>query len=162
MKIKDLYDKVCACDEYKNSKFDYLAHFFIMLNDKFEPMTNWQVGFYNKEKDHVVSFDIGQEITKTESRAFKHVEHKVSELKLAEVKVDFEETLALTKDFLKNKFPGNDPVKVVVLLQSIKGVATWNVTFISAAFNVLNIKLNASNKKIISHEFSSLLSWKVN
>ncbi|MBW3014225.1 hypothetical protein KY335_03210 [Candidatus Woesearchaeota archaeon] len=162
MKIKDLYDQVCACDEYKESEFDYLAHFFIMLNDKYEPMTRWQVGFYNKENDHVVSFDVDKKIVKTESRAFKHVEHKVSELKLAEVKVDFEEALDIAKNLLKEKFPGNAPVKIVVLLQTIEGVATWNVTFITAAFNVLNIKLNASDKKIIHHEFSSLLSWKVN
>ncbi|MCK4670289.1 MAG: hypothetical protein KAT43_03720 [Nanoarchaeota archaeon] len=162
MIIRELYDKVCGSGIYKDSKFDYLAHFFVMLDDKFEPAANWQVGFYDKESDNVISFDVGDTIQKTESKAFKRPEHEVQELKLDNVKLDFEESLDIAKNFQKEKFPGNDPGKAIMLLQSVESIATWNITFITAAFNVLNIKLNAIDKKIISHEFSSLLSWKVN
>lgn len=162
MTVRELYEQVLSSKEFKDSELDYLAHFFVMLDDKFEQMTAWQVGFYNKKEDCVVSFDIGDKIVKTESKAFKRAEHEVGELKIEDVKIDFEEALERARKFQKEKFPGNHPVKTIMLLQTIDGRAIWNITFVTAAFNVLNIKLNAKDNQVIDHKFSSLLSWKVN
>ncbi|MBI2652931.1 hypothetical protein HYX00_05695, partial [Candidatus Woesearchaeota archaeon] len=36
----------------------------------------------------------------------------------------------------------------------------WNITYITEAFNTLNMKIDASNGKVLEHNLSSIFSFK--
>jgi len=53
------------------------------------------------------------------------------------------------------------PVKIIAILQNLENLGNvWNLTFVIAAFNTLNMKINAENGKIVEHKLSSILSFK--
>ncbi|MBD3259883.1 hypothetical protein GF371_04615 [Candidatus Woesearchaeota archaeon] len=160
----DCYDRITKSPEFagKKDKIDYLAHFFVMLDSKFQKLSNWQIGFYNKKEDLVIVFELTQDssIKMTESKPLKLKEqHIVEELSLNEVKINFETALENLKKIMNEKYPGNFPMKTMVLLQEKEKIPIWNLTVVTNTYNTLNVKLDAKTGKVIDHSLSSLLSW---
>jgi len=160
MDLKETYEKVTKSKCFDN--FGYLAHFFIMLDDKFEPIENWQLGFYNKKTKEVESFIAGDEVTIVEkSKAFRHDTKDVQELVLSKIKIGFDKALEIAKHFQEEKYKSQPPQKAIVILQVLDSIPTWNITFIAFTYSTLNIKINAETGKIYKHDFGSLLQWNV-
>jgi len=156
--LKQLYEKVTKSKCFDS--FGYLAHFFVMLDDKFEPSEDWQVGFYNKDTKEVESFTAGKEVTVIEkSKAFRKDDKAVLELSLEKVKVDFKKALEIAKKFQEEKYSSQPPKQAIVILQNLDSVITWNITFITFTYSTLNIKINAETGEVYSDDFGSLLQW---
>ena len=135
----------------KNQGF-YLVHVFLMSNH------NPQVGYYNDKLDKITTFDLGQEvILNPPSDVFKEGK-TIPKLKLENIKIDLEKARQVIIELKKSTYSAEVLEKEIILLQEFDGETVYNFTYFTKAFKTLNIKVNASNGKIISHELSSLLS----
>ena len=142
------FKKLLSSKEYKeykkNNPDSYLTSCFIII-DK----TNWQFDFYNKNNT-ITSFIINNkiEITKNQ-KIFQKEKTKLKELDLNKIKITLKEALKLIKT--KDNF-----VKTIVILQPY----LWNITLITSTFKVLNVKIDAIKKEIISEQYESILNFK--
>ena len=139
--------------EFKNWKKEnpdaHLTSAFSMFSEGDE--RNWLISYYSGGKDTITTFS--RESSK-EDEAFKK-EGGIPELKLDCVKFGEENALKEARKVLSEKY-GEKPQKVVMVLQSLEGKALWNMTFITAAFRVVNIRASASTGKVISHNAAAI------
>ncbi len=157
MEIKDLVKGLEESERYrdweKNNKGFYIVHVFYMTG---HPP---QVGYYNDDLDRIITFDLAQDIIiNPASEVFKE-KQRVRRLRLDEISVDKPEASRIAVDFRKEKYPGEIPDKEMLLLQEIGGRMVYNQTYFTRAFNTLNIKIDASTGRILSHELASLVSF---
>ena len=123
----------------------------------------WQLGFYDKKIDKITTFIIlGESVNmRPEEEIFKKEEMDVHKVELDKVRLTFDNAISSANDFQKGKFPKERSIKTIAILQNIAGFGNiWNITFITEAFNTLNIKIDASSGKIMEHNLSSVFSFK--
>ncbi len=136
----------------------YLVHVFKMFDQANKDEI--QVGYYNKDET-ITTFIVGKEIKKIgNERIFKKPNTKVMELNLAKVKLDIYDALKKAAEFQKKEYPGEEPLKQILILQNIDVGQVYNITFVTKSFKTLNIKIDAKNKKIVRHELMSLMDLK--
>ena len=145
----------------KSNKSDYFSYAFKILMENRDD--DWQIGFYNKKKDKITTFILensGVSIRKDEE-VFKKDETKVMEVELNNVKLNFYETMEKANSFKKEKYPKEASIKIIAILQNTEKFGTvWNITFITESFNILNIKIAASNGKILEEKLEPIISFK--
>src|SRR3989339_1216039 len=119
---KKNYDSyLCSCFNAKDG-----------INDAF-----WNFDFYNKN-DRITTFGVAEEIIVNENQEiFKHDKDKVDKISLDDVKVDLDHALEIIE-----RPEGESFVKTISILQ-FKDILLWNITMISASFNILNVKIDA-------------------
>ncbi len=136
--------------EWKKSNTDvYLTSAFSMFSEEEEK--EWLISYYNGKKDTITTFS-GE--SSTEEEAFKK-EGGIPELKLEDVKMSEEDALKAAKAVLTNNY-SEKPQKVVMVLQNLDSEVLWNLTFITVAFKVVNVRLSAFSGKVISHNASAI------
>lgn len=142
---------------------DYLVHFFVMMStfSSVLDMTDIQIGYYDKATDAVTTFDISSSKVSLmpPQEAFKKGQH-ISALSFDKVKVSMSEGYGFALELQKKEHSADKPNKVILLLQEHKKIPIYNVTFITAAFNVLNIKVSAVNGSIVEAKKESLMAWR--
>lgn len=141
----------------KTNPDHYLAHGFRMF-DGSEPQP-WQIGFYNKGEDRIIVFTLDKELIQNPPSELFKKESGVSPLEVASITSDINEALEIADNHRKEKYKGNEPVKTIVLLQTLKTGQLWNISFITNTFAVCNIKIDSKSNKIISSACESLLGW---
>ena len=140
----------------KENKYYYLAHAFLMIDPQVK--REWQIGYYNKQKDKIVTFCVDKKITKNPEEDVFKKKGIVDKLDLSKVKVSYEKALKITEKFQKEKYSAHETEKKILILQNLEK-QIWNITFISKAFATLNIKVDAEDGKIISHNLTKLFSF---
>lgn len=161
--LKELYNKIISHKDFTNQR--YLAHFFAHLSSSFELEELWSVGFYDDKRNLVVSYKLDNDnLIVSEGKPFKKAEDKINELKLDKLKIDLSKLKDISLGLQRSKYPGQDPIKIIVLLQNISFNGdkrnVWNLTFITQSFATLNMKIDADNGDILSHELTSLMQWR--
>jgi hypothetical protein len=116
---------------------------------------DWQLDFYCPKEDNMTSFT---KTGKETSDIFRKEKREIPELKLEEIEVDVFEAKEIMKKLLKQKYEDQKPTKEIIILQKIEH-PTWNITFITEKFNILNVKIDAISGKIISEKLESALSF---
>ena len=166
MNFNEAYTKLKESSEFKEWRKDnpdpFLAHFFIQLDQNYQA-GDWELGFYNKETDKIITFVIGVEgiIVKPEDEVFKKEEHHVRELNLDSVKTDLDAVIKTFKQCQEEKYPGQWPMKIFMILQNLSEGLVWNVTSATQAFSALNMKISAVDGKIISDKCESFFDLRV-
>ena len=155
--LRRMYDCVVKSGAFDN--FGYLVHFFVMLDEEFKPSESWQIGFYNKKTKEIESFSVDPVAVVEKSRAFKHDKKAVEPLDLEKVKINFNSAIEAARKLHLEKYKSQSADKVIVILQSLNNVTTWNITLITKSFSVLNIKVDACSGKVYHHELGTLLQW---
>ena len=160
MKVKDIIKKLEESFKFKkdHNKKSYLAHLFKMVDDLNKD--DWQIGYYNDNntitnyvnEDDKINVIHAQEI-------FQKTQKKIKKLDMSKVKIDIDKVLDIAKEFQQKKFSTDPPLKIMVILQNIANNTIYNVTYITRSFNTLNIKIDATNSKIISHELTNMLQF---
>jgi len=142
--------------EWKDLNKDYyLVHAFLMIDPSIKE--EWQIGYYSRKKDKIVTFVVNKEITKNpEEKVFKK-SGMVKKLDMSKVKIPYEKALKTAEKFQKEHYKAHDTEKKIIILQNLEE-QIWNLTFISKAFSTLNIKINAENGKVLSHNLTNLFS----
>lgn len=167
MDMKDKLNLLEGSEEFKTWKADhtddYLVHFFVMMPEFSSSLdiSDLQIGYYNREKDHVTTFDIhGSSISlMPPQEAFKKEQH-IEALSFSLVSVDMGNAYLNALKLQEEEHAGDKPNKTIVLLQEYQKKPIYNITFITASFNVLNIKISAIDGSIIASKKESLMSWK--
>src|SRR3989338_3472405 len=149
-------------NRWKKSKTDsYFSYAFRMLMDSEE--NNWQIGYYDKTADKITTFVVGDNSVEMnpEEEVFKKESMEVLPIDKKNVKLGLNNIVDAAKSFQHKKYPHDMPVKIIAILQNLENLGNvWNLTFVTAAFNTLNMKINAENGKIVEHKLSSILSFK--
>ena len=128
-----------------------------------EMLNEWQLGFYDKKKDKITTFIInGDNVNiRPEEDIFKKEETKVNEVQLDKVKLTLDNALAKANEFQKKNFPKDKSIKTIAILQNIPNLGNiWNITYVTETFNILNMKIGASNGKILKYNLSSVFSFR--
>jgi len=145
----------------KKNKNDYFSYGFKILQEM--GSDDWQLGFYNKKKDKITTFTlVGDNIKiRPEEEIFKKEDMEVFEIELNKVKLTFEDALGAADKFQQKNHPKDNSIKTIAILQNIDKLGNvWNITYITEAFNTLNMKIDASNGKVLENSISSIFSFR--
>ena len=161
MRLKEVVERLEKDSEFKSwkekNKKSYLAHVFQMMDKPEE----FQIGYYNH--DNTVTTFVLEEDDITihpNQEIFQKEKKKVGKLHFKKVKFDVEKALEIAKEFQQKELEGNDPAKIMIVLQNIANHTIYNVTYITGNFNTLNIKIDADDEKIVSHELTPMLQFR--
>lgn len=153
-KLKRSYKNILKSDKFEKKGF--LCGAFIMCEPKDLKDKNWQIDFYDSKKDEMITYSINGGINVEKSKAFTK-DYDIKELNIDDVKVSLDDALKKGDEMLKNH---NDrAAKIIVILQVLDKLI-WNVTYMTNNFNVLNVKVDAVDGKIIGENFGSMLQFK--
>jgi len=144
-----------------NNKNAYFSYAFKLLGEK--DFDGWQFGFYTKENDKVTTFAVNEEKIEInqEEEVFKKPSMSVNEINLDKIKLSLEKILEKVEAFRKKTYPKELQEKIIIILQNLDDFGNiWNITYITKAFNTLNIKSSAENGKILQHKLSSIFDFK--
>ncbi|MFH2028866.1 MAG: hypothetical protein ABIJ08_07020 [Nanoarchaeota archaeon] len=165
MQVKNIIKKLESSEEFKKWKKDYLtsslAHIFKM-NDEANK-DDWQIGFYNPN-DTITTFVIKKDSIDIiqEAEIFKKPDTKIQKLPIDEIKIDIDHARNIVRDFQQKEYPKEIPLKEMIILQNLDNKTLYNITFITQSLNTLNIKVDARDASIISHELITLNDLKTN
>ena len=164
MDLKPALKKLEESQDFKKwkqkNKNSYFSYAFKILQ---EMPNEWQLGFYDKKKDKITTFVITGENVKIrpEEEVFKKEGTNVNEIQLDKVKLTFDNAIHKADEFQQKNFPKDKSIKTIAILQNIQGFGNiWNITYITEAFNTLNMKIDASNGKVLEHNLSSVFSFR--
>ncbi len=163
MIIKTKYESLLESEIFRkwkeNNPETYLAHAFAILDNKSDG--EWQFGYYNFTSGLMTSFFMKEEgITYSpETEVFKKEETTVSELYMEDIKIDFKEALSIVDTLIRQKYSSEQPAKNIVLLQAIDIGAIWNISIMTLHFNVLNVKIDAGDGRILEDKLVSAMDF---
>jgi len=165
MDLKPALKKLEESSDFKKwrqkNKNTYLSYAFKIPQEM--GANDWQIGFYNRKKDKITTFVlVGDNIKiRSEEEIFKKEEMKVNEIQLDKVKLTFDNAIGKADEFQQKKFPKDKSIKTIAILQNISSIGNvWNVTYVTEAFNTLNMKIDASNGNVLEHNLSSVFSFR--
>ncbi len=142
----------------KNNKNSYFCSAFAIIESGQEPV--WQLDYYDPDEDKVTGFIVKDKIEKQESeKAFKKAESKINGVKREDIKINYDEAVKIAKNILKKNYKSQKYSKIIAILQSL-GQPLWNITMLTEAFEIINIKISSIDGKIISRKKESLLKYK--
>jgi len=162
MQVKKLMKKIESNSEFKEwkkkNKKDYLVHIFNMFDKTNKGV--FQIGYYNSNKDKITSFIIEKNDIKLmpEENIFKKPKSKIKKLNITKVKIDFKAALDKAVKFQKKKYKVL-PIKTIIILQNLPIGQVYNITFVTQAFQTVNIKIDSSDGNILKHEIVDLMQF---
>lgn len=138
-----------------NKNKAYLVSCFFLDN-------TWQFDFYSKKTKKISSFNLEDKdikIIEEDSKVFQKEQKDLEGLDLSKIRIKLEEAIKITDKIKKEKTPNENISKRIIILQNINA-PLWNISYITSAFNLLNVKINAIDSKIIEQKFDSIISFK--
>jgi hypothetical protein len=159
-KLDMLFKKLSSSKELKDFKsknkdaFLY-ACFFVSEG-------NWQFDYYSPKDSFITTFEISDAVkVMPVDKAFKEDKARMSELHLSKVKVDFDKAGGIVNNLVASEYPGDKFfTKTIAILQNLDSKVVWNITLLTSTLKLLNVKLDASSGKVLSHCVESFLSMK--
>ena len=165
MELKPALKKLQESSDFKSwkqkNKDTYFSYAFKIPQEM--SSDEWQLGFYDKKKDKITTFVMAGDNIKTrpEEDVFKKEETKVNEVGINKVKLTFDNAIAKAGEFQNKNFPKDKSIKTIAILQNISELGNvWNITYVTEAFNTLNMKIDASSGKILEHKLASIFSFR--
>ena len=158
--LKKLEESNDFKDWRKNNKNTYFSYAFKIQQ---EMPNDWQLGFYDNKKDKITTFVISNDGIKIrpEEEIFKKEDMEVNKIQLDKIKLTFDNAIARANEFQQKNFPKDRSVKTIAILQNIDKLGNvWNITYITEAFNTLNMKIDASSGRILGHNIASVFSFR--
>ncbi len=141
-------------DEYNQWRLkdpdSYLSYLFTVIEENQKPI--WDVGYYNPNSKSVIVFSV-----RTEG-VFLHDEAKAMNTKEAyklesdKVKIDDQEAYEILSKLKEKKMPKSQIIKTVCILQQNNTTPIWNMTSITNDFKTWNVKIDASNGKVLDEK----------
>lgn len=162
MEFVQAYEKLLASKNFKewkaNNEKAYLVHFFSELDSNLMPL-NWQIGFYDAEKDLITTFTVNEMIKiEPEAEAFKEKD-KIEKLDATKARVSAEDALHKARELQMDKYRPHSPLRGIMILQRLDAGIIWNITFMTHTFAALNIKVDASNGNIVHHGIATFFDF---
>ncbi len=142
---------------HSQNKSYFLAHAFVMMDEANKD--SWQIGFYNSEKERMVTFHVSDTVQKTEEQEVLRGKGEITPLKAEEVKLSVEDALRKAKECLQQNYKAENTIKHFFIIQHVESNTMYNVTFFTQSMKTINIKINAGDGKIIKHSMQSLAEF---
>jgi len=154
-------EKSAEFRDWKKENVDsYISCGFLVIDG--DQMREWQIGYYNKVRDTITNFVIGDndiEIGEA-SDVFKEENTTVKKLELSEVKLNLSQALEAALKVKNDKYMQEIVIKKIILLQNLEKYGNiWNVTFVTKAFKTLNIKINANDGAVLEDGIISVIEF---
>ena len=162
MDLRESYDKLLENEVFKGwkskeGKDSYLCSCFVMKGENMvhSDLEEWQFGFFSDGK--IVGFVVGDGVKMQEAdTAFKKENDEVLKLDLDNVKFRLDKALVKGEKEVKQ----GRVTKKIIILQNWTGDVVWNLSFITDVFEVVNVKIDAVDGKILSKQKNSLLQFR--
>ena len=162
MEAKDAVETLEKSEIFKKFKKEYpkayLANLFSMIEES-HPKPEWHIGYYDVEKERIISFVMGEKITRApESEVFRDGGH-VTPIELSKIKITLNKAIENAIIHQKQKYPVDTPTKKIILLQNIDGHHIYNMTFVTQTFKTLNVKISSQDARVISSKIYSIFDF---
>ena len=102
------------------------------------------------------TFIVGKDINYSKDQKIFSKSEKIDAIDLKDVKFSFDDVVKMVIPNYKNK----KFVKEIIIVQNLDSKLLWNISLVTTDFNLINIKIDAINGKIIEENSSSLLQFK--
>lgn len=137
----------------------YLSHFFCPLTKDCQPNAFWDIGYFNPQDQKITVFrDEGTVFTQMpEEDVFKKETTMVESLVMNKVTFPIAKAIAVVQDNIVSLFPAEKCGDGFLILQNLSQTMLWNFTFISTSLKFLNVKINADDGKLYSHQEVSVV-----
>lgn len=138
----------------------YLSHFFCQINAQFLPLSKWEVGFYEHSTGKITVFvllDHGDAEIKPADDVFQKEKVAIEELKADNIKLTVEQAKQIWQEHFPEFFPREVLGDGFVVVQTLDKKPVWNFTFITKTIKFVNMKIDAAQGKVVSHEEISLV-----
>ena len=120
---------------------------------------SWQLDFYCPSDDKMTGFKLEDDELKTEeSEVFRKEKSIIKELKVDEIKIDFQKVDEIIDQLIGEKYKGEEILKKIIILQQ-KEFPFWNITCITKKLNILHLKINAISGEIFEEKIESALNF---
>jgi len=157
--LKEKYNKLLQTEMYKEfieHHADYkLSHFFFVYEKN--NFLEQHIGFYSKNDDKVVSFDLLKHIVSKPEDAMKR-NGIIPFFDVNDVKTGIDEALKISKDIQEKNYPPHTPNKYICILQVLENILNWNITIVTSTMHIINIKIDASNSKVLKNSAKPIMS----
>ena len=150
MTIKKLESTKPFREWQRKNRKDYLSHIVAISDDR--GVIEISIGYYDAESDRITTFVMGKNIIiKPKAEIFKK-EGKVKPLELSRAKLSLEKIVKEAEKAARDNYEGAEASKVISILQNLGEGEVWNVTVMTAKFQVINIRIDPETGKALSHE----------
>lgn len=139
------------------NKNAFLAHAFVMLDEANKD--TWQIGFYTKETERMVTFVVSSTVTHTPEQEVLKSDGEIEKLDAAAVKLSVEDALLAAKKCYAENYGKEITFKQFFIIQTIDHAPTFNITYLTQSFKTVNIKINARDGKILKHSVQALAEF---
>jgi len=139
----------------------YLVHVFTTVDSESFDDGAWQIGYYSKDTDKIVVFENNNDaITMHPPAEALKKEEYIQKLDLAKLKVSKEDAIKTCNVTVKEQYPREIFSKAICLLQNLPEFGNvWNITIVTLALGVINVKIDASTGIVVKHEKQNLMNW---
>ncbi|MBT3395084.1 hypothetical protein HOA59_03255 [archaeon] len=156
-KLKNTIEKVKECEDFANWKSEHQEGYLVsaFYNNK---IGEWQTHYYDPANDVMAVFNIENDVISIDSdEIFRKEKTKINELRLEDIKI--ESVDELIKKLVDEKYNSEEEANKIIIIQQ-KEFPVWNVTYVTKALNVLNVRINAITGEIIEEHFESIMNFK--
>ena len=159
----DVYKELLDSDMYgkfvKEHKGYELAHGFVQLDEKYEVVKPWQLGFYSEEKDNLAVFSTEPLAFIDFEEAFKK-EGTIPKLDYMNQFTKTSEIIDIVKKQLSKNYPSELVMNLIVVLQMIDKLPMYNITAVTRAFSMINFRVDALTGSVITEKKQSIMDLK--
>jgi len=155
--FEDLQNSVEFQEYKKKSMNSYLCAAFTILESP--EKTSWQLDFYCPDKDVITTFCLHPSIAQKESKVLHREDTQIYEINLENIDVGFDDSLKIVSELKSKNYPNESVSKIITILQNIERKEVWNITYLTASFNVLNVNIDAQDGSILKEKFESIMNF---
>jgi len=136
------------------NKDDYLSHIVTMGDDR--GIMEIAIGYYDTKSDRITTFVMGKNIiVKPKTEVFKKG-GEVERLDVSKAKLSLEKITKEAEKAVEEHYKGADVGRVITILQNLDGSEVWNISVVTSNFGVVNVRIDPTTGKVISHQKVSL------
>lgn len=160
--MKDLAKSSLYQDWQEGHPKSYLSHFFCTITADFKAKTNWDIGFFDDNTGKITVFSLlkGSERDfeiKPADEVFKKETEKVEKLILDGIKLSIDDAVNKCRENTPKYFPNEQLGDGFLVIQSLANKLLWNFSFITKSVKFVNLKIDAEDGNVISHDVIELV-----
>ncbi|MBS3167416.1 hypothetical protein J4403_04400 [Candidatus Woesearchaeota archaeon] len=166
-KFKEDVKKIESSKEFKDLKKTcknlILADGFILLekqNYDSGDYGDWQIDFFDKDSGCMFSFTFeDKKINVKKTTEIVKADEEVHKVNIKNLKISFEAILEKVERIREKNYSNERPYKIIIIIQNRKKQDIWNITYLTANFKTLNLKISAETGDLIEESLKPLISF---
>lgn len=157
MTISQLVKSVETREEFIDWKDNHPESFLAHIFTEEEKGHHFQLGYFDPEANTIATFEIkDDELTVIPDNEYLKSD-KIIALDLHAVQKTPAEAWALVFGRMKESYSKEVILKQFMIIQMIKGKATFNITFFTRTFKTVNFKLSATTGEVLDETSAPLM-----